>query len=287
MHSGVPSIGRVWRTVRDDLMAAGNLTAALDAQLLVRQVLALDATGLVASDTVPFPGCKAAELEALVARRLVGEPVARIRGAQEFYGLDFGLNADTLIPRPETEMLVDWGIARLKGLAAPRILDLGTGTGCIALALLANLPEARAVGTDIAQGALAQAEANGRALGLADRFELRAGAWYGALAPDERFDLIVSNPPYIAPEVIETLDPGVRDFDPRLALDGGEMGLVPYRVILGEAPAHLRAGGALGVEIGHDQPDMVKQMFELAGFGPAMIGRDLAGHARVVHASVA
>lgn len=276
-------IGRTWRELRDRLATAEIPTAALDAQLLVRHVLDLDATGLIASETDPFPGGKSEDLEALVSRRVAGEPIARIVGVQEFYGLDFGLNAATLIPRPETEMLVDFGIERLKAHPSPVILDLGTGTGCIVLSLLANLPGARGWGVDISADALEQARANAEALGLADRFAARHGSWFDPLG-GEKFDLIVSNPPYIASATIETLDAGVKSFDPMAALDGGADGLGPYRIIAAKAREHLVAGGALALEIGFDQGHMVNELLSSAGFCEIAIAKDLAGHDRMVTA---
>ncbi|WMT89272.1 peptide chain release factor N(5)-glutamine methyltransferase [Pelagibacterium sp. H642] len=277
------TIGQTWRTLRDRLAAADLPTPALDARLLVRHVLGLDETGLIASETDPFPPDKADPLAALFARRLEGEPVARIRGVQEFYGLDFGLNAATLIPRPETEMLVDFGIDALKDRSNPRILDLGTGTGCIVLSLLANIPGATGVGVDISPEAIGQARANAQALDLGERFETREGSWFAPLG-GESFDLIVSNPPYIESAVIETLEPGVRRFDPPAALDGGPDGLAPYRVIARSAGDYLRPGGALALEIGYDQGHMVKALLQQAGFSSPLVARDLAGHDRMVTA---
>lgn len=277
------SIGRTWRALRDRLSAADIPTAALDARLLTRHALAIDETQLIARETDPFPIKAEALLESLAVRRLAGEPVARIRGVQEFYGFDFGLNAATLVPRPETEMLVDFGLQALRDHAQPRILDLGTGTGCIVLSLLANLPGATGIGVDIAPLALDQAKANAQALGVAERFEAREGSWFGPLE-GESFDLIVSNPPYIAHAVIETLEPGVRRFDPPAALDGGADGLAPYRVIARDAGDYLRPGGALALEIGFDQGHMVLALLRQARLSSLLVARDLAGHDRMVTA---
>lgn len=277
------TIGRTWRLLRDRLADAGIDTAALDARLLVRHVLALDETALIASEADPFPPGKTAGLESLTLRRLAGEPVARIRGVQEFYGLSFSLNAATLIPRPETEMLVDFGLEMLRDHPAPRILDLGTGTGCIVLSLLANLPNATGIGIDISPDAIAQARANAAELGLSSRFEARQGDWFGP-AGAESFDLIVSNPPYIASAVIETLDTGVKSFDPRAALDGGADGLDPYRIVARDAPARLLPNGRLALEIGSEQGHMSSALLKEAGFDAVSVAKDLAGHDRMVTA---
>ena len=277
------TIGRTWRALRDRLAGSGIATAALDARLLVRRALGLDETGLIAAEPDPFPAEKAAELESLALRRLGGEPVARILGVQEFYGLSFGLNAATLIPRPETEMLVDFGIEALNDHPRPRILDLGTGTGCIVLALLANLPNAIGIGVDTSPEAIEQARANASTLGLAERFEARQGSWFAPVAGDV-FDLIVSNPPYIASAAIESLEAGVKTFDPRAALDGGLDGLDPYRIIAQQAPAHLAPNGALALEIGFDQGHIVNTLIREAGLDAVSLARDLAGHDRMVTA---
>ena len=285
MGSSVPSIGQTWRAIRDRLDTAGIPMAALDARLLVRHVLGLDATGLILSESDPVPGGKVSDLESLVARRLAGEPVARILSVQEFYGLDFRLNPATLIPRPETEMLVDFSIEHLKSHPAPSVADLGTGTGCILLAVLANLPKASGVSVDISADVLHQAQANAEALGLADRFGARHGSWFEPLG-EEKFDLIVSNPPYIASATIETLEPGVKSFDPMAALDRGPDGLAPYRIISAQACAHLVRGGVLALEIGFDQGHMVNELLSSEGFCDIAIAKDLAGHDRMVTARV-
>src|SRR5690606_18528247 len=201
----------------------------------------------------------------LIARRLSGEPVARLLGRKEFYGLSFGLNDATLVPRPETEMLVDFGRAALGSVADARILDLGTGTACIALALLAHLPAASALGIDIAPGALSQAQANAAALGLADRFAVREGSWFDPLAPRDRMNVIVSNPPHTGSAVIGTLLPEVRDHDPLAALDGGPDGLAPYRVLAAGLGRHLIPGGVAAFEIGFDQGAAVAALLSGAG----------------------
>ncbi len=278
------TLGQTWRVLRDRFAAAGIETAALDARLLVRHVLDLDETGLIAREAEPFPAHKRDDLEALAARRLAGEPVARIFGRQEFYGLTFGLNAATLIPRPETEMLVDFGLDTLGTKSGAQILDLGTGTGCIVLSLLANLPDARGVGVDIAPAALDMANHNAKALGLSERFTTLEGDWFSPLEADARFDLIVSNPPYIASTAIETLAPGVRVFDPGAALDGGADGLAPYRINAAQGAPFLKPGGRLVLEIGFDQAQMVESLLRDAGWQTISVHKDLAGHDRMVTA---
>ena len=213
---------------------------------------------------------------------MAGEPVARILGEKEFYGLAFGLDAATLEPRPDTELLVDLALAALP--AGGRLLDLGTGTGCIPVAILANRPDASGVATDLDAAALEMARRNAERHGVGPRLTLLRGDWFGALDPAHGagFDLIVSNPPYIASAVIETLAPEVRDHDPRLALDGGADGLAPYRVIAAQAAGWLRPGGRVLVEIGFDQGPEVAGLFAARGFGRIGVHKDLAGLDRVV-----
>lgn len=275
------TLGQLWRAARDRLAAGGIENAALDARVLLQHALGIDQTRLIASEGELVSESEIADYEALVARRLAREPVARIVGRQEFYGLPFGLNAATLVPRPETEMLVDFGLGVLEGHEGAKILDLGTGTGCIVLALLANLPGAEGMGVDLSPEAVRQARKNADALGLGGRFEALEGDWFAPLA-GQKFDLIVSNPPYIAREVIAGLSPEVSRHDPMLALDGGGDGLDPYRIIARGASAHLEPGGRLAVEIGFDQGERVAKLFETGGLNGVGVEKDLAGHDRMV-----
>ncbi len=284
-------------------------SAALDAKLLTGHALGLGALELATRENEPVADDAAASVAGLLQRRMTGESVARIIGEREFYGLAFTLNATTLEPRPETELLVDLALGALP--AAGRLLDLGTGTGCIPIAVLANQPDAQAVAVDLSGLALEAARGNAIRHGVSGRLDLRQGNWFGALGepppsvpphkgeggegtessqPNAQayvagvFDLIVSNPPYITSAVVETLAPEVKDFDPRMALDGGPDGLAPYRVIAAEAANWLAAGGWVLVEIGYDQGAAVSALFLEAGFEDVAVHRDLNGLDRVVGA---
>ena len=299
-------------------------SAALDAKLLTGHALGLTALDLATRENERVDGTMAARVAELLQRRMTGESVARIIGEREFYGLAFALNEATLEPRPETELLVDMALGALP--AGGRLLDLGTGTGCIPIAILANQPDATAVAVDLSDRALAAARGNAERHGVEARLELRHGSWFEALEepppsvpphkgeggegagspqsapPSPRwggteggvshtpkqgsgpFDLIVSNPPYITSAVVETLAPEVRDFDPRLALDGGPDGLGPYRIIAAQAGNWLKPQGWLMVEIGHDQGAAVNALFVAAGFEDVAVYRDLNGLDRVVSA---
>ena len=225
-----------------------------------------------------------ARFENFASRRLAGEPVMRILGEREFYGRPLRLGAATLVPRPETEALVDIGIEILAGLPSPRLLDLGTGTGCIAISLLAELPRASGVAVDLSADAIEVARQNAERHAVADRIDFRRGSWFEPLAPKERFDLIVSNPPYIESAEIDRLDIEVREHDPLLALDGGPDGLAAYRSIAQSAARFLVPGGALLFEIGWNQAEPVSDLLAAHGFGDIVVRRDLAGHERVVMA---
>lgn len=262
------------------LARQGFVTAALDAKLLAGHVLGLDALGLALRESDVAPEHAVMALAPLLQRRLGGESVARIIGYKQFYGLDFVLSPATLEPRPDTELLVDLALLALPPRG--KLLDLGTGTGCIPIAVLANRPEALGLATDLNPLALEIAAENARRHGVAERLSLRQGDWFGAVTGEEMFDLILSNPPYIASSVVDTLAPEVRDFDPRLALDGGADGLAPYRVIADEASRFLRVNGQVLVEIGYDQGEAVAALFRAAGFANVAVHKDLAGLDRVV-----
>jgi release factor glutamine methyltransferase len=274
----------MWRDLRDALRAKGVETAELDARLLAEAAFGLTRLELVNRERMSADPTALARFEGFAARRLAGEPVTRILGEREFYGRVFRLGAATLVPRPETEALVDIGIEVLAGLVAPRLLDLGTGTGCIAISLAAELPAATAVAVDLSAEALVVAEANAFRHGVGERIEFRRGSWFESLNPGERFDLIVSNPPYIESAEIGRLDIEVREHDPILALDGGPDGLGAYRSIAQSAARFLVPGGVLLFEIGWRQAEPVSDLVAAHGFGDIAVRRDLAGHDRVVMA---
>ncbi len=265
--------------------AAGIDSAALDARLLTGAVLHLDLTGLIAQGQHQLTMDDAARLEAFAQRRLAGEPVARILGTKEFWGLPLKLSADTLVPRPDTETVVEavLEILRAEGRTQTplRIADLGTGSGAILLALLTELPDALGIGTDLSAAALDTAKANARDLGLASRADFIVSDY--AVGLSDQFDVIVSNPPYIRSDDIAALAPEVRGYDPHLALDGGHDGLEAYRRIAPQAAMLLSPRGLLVLEVGQDQDDDVARLVTAAGLtvtGPART--DLAGTGRAV-----
>ena len=271
----------MWRGWRDVLARLGFETAARDAKLLAGHALGLDDLALALRENEPVDEAVAARLAGLIQRRMGGESVARIIGEKAFYGLAFGLDAATLEPRPDTELLVELALAALP--PGGRLLDLGTGSGCIPIAILANRPDASGLATDINPDALAMARRNAMRHGVEARLELAQGDWFGAVGGGG-FDLIVSNPPYIASAVIGTLAPEVKGFDPLLALDGGADGLAPYRVIAAESGRFLKPGGQLLVEIGYDQGEAVAALFAAQGFADIAVHKDLNDLDRVVSA---
>lgn len=279
---GTP-VDRVLRAVRAGLTAAGIDDPALDARILVMEATGFDATALARDPQAPVEADAAHRLEDFVARRIAGEPVWRILGYREFWGLRFALAPDTLEPRPDTEALVALALRRVdRGTHRPRILDLGTGSGCILLALLSELKGAYGIGSDRAYAALVTARANASALGLAERAGFVQADWAAPFAPagpagEGTFDLIVSNPPYIPSADIAGLATEVAGFDPHRALDGGADGLAPYPPICNAAMRLLRPGAALVVEHGHDQAAAVRTIAESAGLVFAAHEKDLGG----------
>ncbi|MVS99537.1 peptide chain release factor N(5)-glutamine methyltransferase [Devosia marina] len=277
-------MGALWRGWRDVLGRLGFETAALDAKLLTGHALGLDALSLATREQEPVAEADAERVAALLQRRVGGESVARIIGEREFFGLAFSLNAATLEPRPDTELVVELAIEALP--QGGSLLDLGTGTGCIPIAVLANRPDAMGLATDISGEALEMARTNAARHGVVDRLGFARGNWFEALSANgesvREFDLIVSNPPYITSAVVETLAPEVKDFDPRLALDGGPDGLVPYRVIAAQACGFLVPGGKVLMEIGYDQGDSTSALFAEHGFADIVVHKDLNGLDRVI-----
>ena len=259
---------------------AGLDTPDLDARVLVGHALGLDHAALVAAAAQSL-GDNAAAVAALEQRRLAGEPVARIVGAREFWGLPLAVTPAVLVPRPETETVVELALSlvddRKRSL---RIADLGTGTGAILLALLSELPNATGIGTDLSPDALDVARRNAAALGLGGRARFIVSDFATGLTG--RFDLVMSNPPYVATSDIATLAREVRDHDPRLALDGGADGLAAYRAIA--ADARRLIGGHLVVEIGAGQQPDVEFLLAEKGLAIAAVRHDLYGIARAVAA---
>ncbi|WP_308910612.1 peptide chain release factor N(5)-glutamine methyltransferase [Pseudokordiimonas caeni] len=230
----------------------------------------------------------AAQFAKFVARRQTGEPVAYIVGTQEFWGLDFMVTPATLIPRPDTETLVETALAHLPPDAARTVLDLGTGSGCILLSVLHERPRTSGTGVDVSDAALAVAAHNAGHLRLAGRTKLVKSDWFANVdTPEGGFDAILSNPPYIAEADMAGLMKDVRDFEPYTALTSGPDGLAAYRIIASGAPARLADDGLLAVEVGEGQAHDVAGLFAAAGLADIRIRQDLAGIERVVAAKKA
>lgn len=269
----------LWTRTRRALEAAAVDTPVLDARLLVeagagvsRLDIVTDPRRLVALERVEA-------VDALAARRAAREPLAYILGRAQFWKLDFAVTPDTLIPRPETELLVELALEFIEPAQEALVLDLGVGTGAILLSVLSERPLARGVGVDKSAAALAVARANAATLNLSDRAEFREGDWAEGI--DTRFDLVLSNPPYISGQEMGLLGPEVLR-EPRLALDGGVDGLGPYRAIFQAMPRLLAPGGAFAVEVGRGQAGEVVGLAKAAGLEPATPRPDLAGTPRAV-----
>ena len=269
-------------TVRQAIVQSG--LVPVDAQVLLAHALGCARTWLVAHADDSLPRLQADAFFALAKRRRAGEPVAYLTGTREFWGLALRLTPDVLIPRPETETLVELALEWLPRDDARRVLDLGTGSGAIALAIAAERPRARVVATDASAAALAVARDNAARLALTNVTFAQAD-WYES-TPDDAFDLIVSNPPYIAAGDPH-LAAGDLRFEPAAALASGVDGLAALRTIIAGAPPRLARGGALAVEHGYDQSPAVQELMRDAGFDQVTVRRDLAGIPRVVGGRVA
>lgn len=267
-----------WTTRR--FTDAGVAGARLEAQLLVAHALGCTRMELYTGFDKPLGEPELAAIRELIRRRLAGEPLAYLVGEHEFWGLPLYIDASVLVPRPDTETVIEVARALRADRSTPcRVLDLCTGSGAIAVALARELPAAVVIATDISPEAAAIARRNAERNAVADRVEVRVGDLWAAVA-GEVFDLIVSNPPYVATATIATLAPEVRR-EPRLALDGGADGLVFYDRICAQARTHLATGGALVTEHGFDQADAVRTRFEAGGLAGITLAHDLGRHPRV------
>ena len=256
-------------------------TAARDARLLMQHVLQCDLSTLLLYRNRTLTPDEQAHWNGLIAQRLTHRPIAKIIGQKEFYGASFKTTAATLDPRPDSETLIEHVQTLYPDRDAPlRILDLGTGTGCLLLTLLRLYPQASGIGADVSLDALQVAQDNAYHHKLLERSELLQSDWFSNITG--LFDLIISNPPYIDHAALAQLDPAVRLFDPMLALDGGPDGLAPYRILTTHAPRHLKPGGWLVVEIGYDQGDTVPALFTAVNLQNLTLHRDLAQQPRVV-----
>lgn len=251
---------------------------AVDAEWLLAHVMERPRSWLFAHDDASVSADLVVRFEQLVARRAAGEPVAYLTGRRGFWRFDLAVTADTLIPRPDTELLVETVLSKLAAAAPVRVADLGTGSGAIALAVALERPQCRLVATDRSEAALAIAQANANALG-AGNLEFRAGDWLDPLK-GEHFDIIASNPPYIAAGDAH-LQQGDLRFEPRDALTPGGDGLDAIRTIAADAPSHLHAGGWLMLEHGHDQGPAVRALLRAAGFTGVETRQDLEARDRV------
>ncbi len=273
--------GRALATLRQAFAEAGLDTPALDSRLLGAAALGIEGSAFLTAPDLLLTGPEAERLEAFARRRIAREPVARILGAAEFWGLLLRLSPETLIPRPDTETVVSAALARIPDRLRPRrVLDLGTGSGCLLVALLHEIPGAFGIGIDRAEGAGRTARSNAEANGTLARAAFALSDWAAAIGGS--FDLIVSNPPYIASREVAGLDPEVARHDPAAALDGGPDGLAALRHVLADAALLLAPGGLALVEIGFDQAEGGTALSRAAGLAVEAVERDLGGRPRVL-----
>jgi release factor glutamine methyltransferase len=272
---------QAWKGAKARLDAVGITGPVIDARLLVEAAAEATRSDIITDPQRELTPEQAATLEDYLSRRERREPVSHILGRKGFWKIMLRVTPDVLTPRPDTETVVEYVLRDFPEHAAWNVLDLGVGSGAILLSILAERPAAKGLGIDISEEALAVARDNAANLGLEGRLALMRSDWT-ALLGEATFDLVVSNPPYIASEVIETLDPEVRDHEPRLALEGGPDGLDHYRLLAPEILRVLKPGGQFAVEIGYDQKEAVEALFREAGALGVHTTKDLSDKDRVV-----
>jgi release factor glutamine methyltransferase len=272
---------KAWNAAKDRLKNVQIDQPAIDARLLLEVAADVTRTDIITDPYRVLTEAQMATLDDFLNRRARREPVSHIIGRKGFWKILLQVNKHVLTPRPETEVIVDEVLKAFPESMPFSMLDLGVGSGTILLAVLAERPAAKGLGIDVSEEALAVARENAANLDLAGRVALLRGDWTNGLG-DDSFDLVVSNPPYIATEVIETLEPEVRDHEPRLALDGGADGLDAYRLLAGEILRVLKPGAMFAVEIGYDQSEAVEALFKAAGAQNVRTIKDLSVNDRVV-----
>jgi release factor glutamine methyltransferase len=281
------TIRRVLAWSVDDLKKRGSTSPRLDAELLLGKVLKMDRVGLLVDADRPLAKPELGSYRELHTRRRAGEPVAYLLGVREFYGRPFRVDRRVLIPRPDTETLVEVALARTRPISlSARVLDLCTGSGCVAISLARERPTTRVLGSDLSEGALVVAQENAVRLGAVNCGFVRSDVFAAFTPGRDRFDLITANPPYIAEAEIPELAVDIRGFEPRLALSGGDDGLVVLRRIVAEAAQFLAEGGVLASEIGSDQGEAARALFVEAGFRDVEMRKDYGGLDRVVSGRV-
>ncbi|HET7542288.1 MAG TPA: peptide chain release factor N(5)-glutamine methyltransferase [Polyangiaceae bacterium] len=277
------SIKRVLAWATDDFKRRGNKSARLDAELLLGEALGLDRIKLIVEAERPLADDELSRYRDLIKRRRAFEPIAYILGRREFFALPMRVDRRVLIPRPDTEILVETALSGTRDQHLyGRMLDLCTGSGCVAIAFAKERPTWRVTAVDLSPDAVAVARENAQRAGVVHNLAVLEGDLFAALPEGARFELITANPPYIPSAEIATLDPDVRDFEPRLALDGGSDGLSVTRRLVTAARRYLTPGGLLALEGGFDQAPAVTQLLDQAGFCQIARSRDLAGVERVV-----
>jgi release factor glutamine methyltransferase len=279
------TVGRVVRWAADDFRAKGIESPRLEAELLLAQALETDRMRIIVDAARELEPPELSRYRDLIQRRRKGEPVAYIRGQKEFFGRVFHIDKRVLVPRPDTEILVEVALRRTSSFPMPgRYLDLCTGSGCVAISIARERPACKMVAVDLSPDAIVVARENSIRLGTAHQIAWLAGDLFGPLQVVSwpKLDLVVANPPYITDDEMVGLSVDIRGFEPPLALKGGTDGLDVTRRIIAEAPRHLRERGVLAVEMGSGQTDLVQQLFAAAGFVEIVVDKDYGGHARVV-----
>ena len=277
------TIGRLLDWTTKFLQQKGSESPRLDSEVLLAHALGCKRIDLYARHSEEAPEQGRQRFRELVRQRVEGCPVAYLVGRKEFFSLEFTVNRAVLIPRPDTECVVDECLRLAKAMAGPAILDIGTGSGCLAVAIAKHHKTARVTAVDISPEALAVASENARKHGVAERIRFVQGDLFAAIPESERFDFILSNPPYIPHDDIAKLAPGVRDYEPHTALDGGADGFAVFDRLIAEAPAHLKPERYLLIEIGSPQEGPARERIERhGGYELAKTVHDGSGHPRVL-----
>jgi release factor glutamine methyltransferase len=277
------SIGEALQKASERLNWAGVPEARKEARSLLAHVLEVDWSVLITDADKPVADVSLSRFHELVSRRMTGEPAQYITGTQDFYGRRFEVNPDVLIPRPETEGLIETAVSLVSPTILPFwICDVGTGSGCIAITLLCEKHFAHAIGVDISEAALEVAKRNANAHNVANRVSFIQSDCFDALTRDNTFDLIVSNPPYVSAKVLQGLQREVRDHEPRVALTPGDDGLAIIRRLIKEAPPFLKPGGHLVIEIGFDQSEKIAELLDPEVWELLRIAPDLQQIPRIV-----